>query len=107
MESSAVAVLARTAECAALLFIGYKLRSAQLFSATDAEVSQRLEGAAELSFSIVESPLNTMACCAGRSAPCWLPDSASAGAALLQCVSGTTAAVAAYHSSTCIIAPTA
>lgn len=56
MESSAVAVLARTAECAALLFIGYKLRSAQLFSATDAEVSQRLEGAAELSFSIIESP---------------------------------------------------
>ncbi|WIA21670.1 hypothetical protein OEZ85_000841 [Tetradesmus obliquus] len=44
MESSAVAVLARTAECAALLFIGYKLRSAQLFSATDAEAAQRLAG---------------------------------------------------------------
>jgi hypothetical protein len=32
---------------------------------------------------------------AGCTAPCWLLDSASAGAALLQCVSGRTAAIAA------------
>jgi len=38
METTAPAVLTRTAECAALLLIGYQLRSAQLFSATDAEV---------------------------------------------------------------------
>lgn len=38
METTATAVLARTAECAALLAIGYQLRAARLFSATDAEV---------------------------------------------------------------------
>jgi hypothetical protein len=46
MDSSAVAVLARTAECAALLFIGYNLRTAQLFSATDAEVQTSPQSAA-------------------------------------------------------------
>jgi hypothetical protein len=38
METTATAVFARTAECAALLAIGYQLRAARLFSATDAEV---------------------------------------------------------------------
>ena len=38
METTALAVLSRAAECSALLLIGYQLRSAQLFSATDAEV---------------------------------------------------------------------
>lgn len=42
MENSVLAVVARTAECGALLFIGYQLRSAQLFSVTDAEVMLRL-----------------------------------------------------------------
>jgi hypothetical protein len=39
METTAAAVLSRAAECGALLAIGYQLRSARLFSATDAEVS--------------------------------------------------------------------
>lgn len=38
METTAAAVLSRTAECAALLAIGYQLRASRLFSATDAEV---------------------------------------------------------------------
>jgi hypothetical protein len=41
MDTSALAVLSRTAECAALVLIGYQLRAAQLFSATDAEVRGR------------------------------------------------------------------
>jgi hypothetical protein len=42
METTAFAILSRTGECAALLAVGYQLRSARLFSSTDAEVGTLL-----------------------------------------------------------------
>lgn len=41
MDPGALCVLSRVMECGALLFIGYQLRAAQLFSVTDAEVRLR------------------------------------------------------------------
>eukprot|EP00879_Flechtneria_rotunda_P029662 GHRR01032097.1.p1 GENE.GHRR01032097.1~~GHRR01032097.1.p1 ORF type:complete len:270 (+),score=89.06 GHRR01032097.1:113-922(+) len=55
MEAALPAVLSRTAECAALLLIGYNLRNAQLFSVSDAEAAQRLAGYLTLPAVILQS----------------------------------------------------
>jgi hypothetical protein len=106
METTATAVLSRTAECAALLAIGYQLRAARLFSATDAEVRpgssaneahSQLEQHTNHGVASFQAELQICWCYAGCTEASWVSHIACSCIAVLQHVSAFLTRLLARH----------